>query len=67
MNDSCEMWSLPWHALQRDLALGLGGDAPAHAGARIKAVTVQSATVHANSWLGRARLRAAPLPHQVRQ
>ncbi len=67
MNDTCEMWSLPWHALQRNLALGLGGDAPAHAGATIKAVNVQSATAYASSWLGRARLRVAPLPHQVRQ
>ena len=64
MNDTCEMWSLLWHALQRNLALGLGGDAPAHAGAIIKVVNAQSATV-ANSWLGRARLRVAPLP-QVR-
>ena len=67
MNDTGEMWSLPWHALQRNLALGMGGDTPAHAGSTIKAVTVQSATVYANSWLGRARLRVAPLPHLVRQ
>jgi hypothetical protein len=75
MNDTYEMWSLPWHALQRNLALGLGGDASAHAGGAIKTVNVpsaktvnvQSATAYANSWLGRARLRVAPLPHQVRQ
>jgi hypothetical protein len=67
MNDTCEMWSLPWHALQRNLALELGGDAPAHSGATIKAVNVQSATAYTNSWLGRARLRVAPLPDQVRQ
>jgi hypothetical protein len=67
MNDTCEMWSLPWHALQRTLALGLGGDAPAHTGATVTAVNVQSATAYANSWLGRARLRVAPLPHQARQ
>ena len=67
MNDTCEMWNLPWHALQRTLALGLGGDAPAHGGSANKAVNVQSATVYANSWLGRARMRAAPLPHQARQ
>jgi hypothetical protein len=67
MNDTCEMWSLPWHALQRNLALELGGDAHAHSGATVKAVSVQSAAVYANSWLGRARLRAAPLPLQVRQ
>jgi hypothetical protein len=67
MNHTCEMWSLPWHALQRDLALGLGGDAIAHSAVTVKAVNVQSAAVGANSWLGRARLRVAPLPQQVRQ
>ena len=67
------MWSLPWHALQRNLALGLSGDAPAAdatiktVGATIKAVNVQSTAVYATSWLGRARLRVAPLPQQVRQ
>jgi hypothetical protein len=74
MNEVCEMWSLPWHALQRDLALELSGGASVHYGAAIKAsgatvraVNVQSATVYTNSWLGRARLRVAPLPQQVRQ
>jgi len=67
MNDTCEMWSLPWHALQRNLALELGGDAPAYSGATIKAANVQSATAYTNSWLGRARLRVAPLSDQVRQ
>jgi hypothetical protein len=67
MNDTCEMWSLPWHALQRNLANGIGGDATVYSAAMVKAVSVQSAAVAANSWLGRARLRVAPLPHQVRQ
>lgn len=73
MHDTCEMWSLPWHALQRNLALGLGGDASAAnvpvkaVGATIRAVNVQSTAMHSNSWLGRARLRVAPLPQQVRQ
>ena len=67
MNDTCERWSLPWHALQRNLALGLGGGAPAHAGTALRAADVQGSGVCANSWLGRARLRVAPLPHQVRQ
>ena len=30
MNDICEMWSLPWHALQRNLASGIGGDGLDH-------------------------------------
>jgi hypothetical protein len=67
MSDTCEMWSLPWHALQRNLALGLDGNAIVHSAVMVKAVTVQGSAVGANSWLGRARLRAAPLPQQVRQ
>jgi hypothetical protein len=68
MSDTAEMWSLPWHALQRNLALGLDGNAIVHSAVTIKAVTAQSAVaVATNSWLGRARLRAAPLPQQVRQ
>jgi hypothetical protein len=67
MNDTCEMWSLPWHALQRNLALGLGGAAIIHSVATVKAVNVQNTAIAANSWLGRARLRVALLPHQVRQ
>jgi len=61
------MWSLPWHAFQRNLALGLDGDPTVHSNVTVKAVDVQSATVAANSWLGRARLRVAPLPQQIRQ
>jgi hypothetical protein len=67
MNDTSEMWSLPWHALQRNLALRLGGEAVIHSSAMVKAVNVQNAAVAANSWLGRARLRVALPPHQVRQ
>jgi hypothetical protein len=67
MNGTCEMWSLPWQALQRNLALGLGGDAIVHYAATVKAVKVQSAAAGANSWLGRARLRVAPSAQQVRQ
>jgi hypothetical protein len=74
MNEVCEMWSLPWHALQRDLALGLSGGASVHygaaiktSGATVKAINVQSATVCTNSWLGRARLRVASEHHPVRQ
>jgi hypothetical protein len=62
MNDTCEMWSLPWHALQRNLANGIGGDAIVHFAAAFRADNVSSAA--ANSWLGRARLRVAPLTVQ---
>jgi hypothetical protein len=67
MNDTCEMWSLPWHALQRNLALDLGGDAIIHSAVTVKAVHVQNSAIAANSWLGRARLRVAPVPHRARQ
>ena len=67
MNDTCEMWSLPWHALQRNLAFGLGGEVIVQSAATVKGVNVQSAATAANSWLGRARLRVAPVPRQVRQ
>ena len=60
MNDVCEMWHLPWHALQKDLALGLGSDPLRPAASPVKSLNVQSAAVVAHSWLGRARLRAAP-------
>ena len=66
MNDTCEMWSLPWHALQRNLALRLGGEANIHSSAMAMVVNVQGAAGAANSWLGRARLRVAPMPNQVR-
>jgi hypothetical protein len=67
MSDTCEMWSLPWHALQRNLAMSLDGKAVVYSAVTVKAVNVQSATVGTNSWLGRARLRATPLTQQVRQ
>ena len=66
MSDTCEMWSLPWHALLRDLALGLGGDENVHSAVTVKAVNVQSAAVGTDSWLGRALLLAAPSPQRVR-
>ncbi len=60
MNDICEMWHLPWHALQKDLALELNVDALRPMPHTAKSVSVQSATVAAVTWLGRARQRAAP-------
>ncbi len=65
MNDIVEMWHLPWHALQRDLALGLGADAIGDSIPGDKPAT-PSAAITAISWLSRARLRAAP-PMQARQ
>jgi hypothetical protein len=50
MNELCEMWNLPWQALQKDLARGLAADRPLK----------PSAAVATISWLSRARLRAVP-------
>jgi len=59
MNELCEMWNLPWQALQKDLALGLGADAlgPSAAADRPLKPSAAAATI---SWLSRARLRAVP-------
>jgi hypothetical protein len=67
MHDTCAMWSLPWHELQKNLALGLGGSAIVQSAA-LKRTGAHSATavICANSWLGRARLRAAPMPNRAR-
>ena len=66
MNEILESWSLPWHALQRDLAMGLAGEAVGRSAPTLRAVKVQRAVaVSASSWLSRAR-QAAALP-QVRQ
>jgi hypothetical protein len=78
MNEVSEMWSLPWHALQRNLAQNMGGNAIGHAAATppaanafkvvstLKVIHVESAAVSANSWLRRAQRRAAA-PARVRQ
>lgn len=63
MNDICELWSLPWQAFQRNLALGLGGAAhgacaPA---AALKTVNVQSVAASTSSWLRRAQRRTPPV------
>jgi hypothetical protein len=65
MNDSGEMWSLPWQALQKNLVKGrgvemLGSSAPSRV-----APSVPSVAVPADSWLSRARSRASSA--QVRQ
>lgn len=60
MNPICEQWNLPWHALQKDLALGLGADPLEPPVLAAKSVYMQSPASASVSWLGRARLRVAP-------
>jgi hypothetical protein len=53
MNHSCEMWSRPWHALQKNLAEGIRG----HFFESSAFVKERGHTVSANSWLSRVQLR----------
>jgi len=57
-----ELWSLPWHELQRNLAQGICVEAAAGYAATLDALKVQRATRSAGSWLGRARRRLEPMP-----
>ena len=72
MNHSCEMWSRPWHALQKNLAEGISGasNMPGAAGVgRIaeaqSMVIVRGFAVSANSWLSRIQLRTPALPARL--
>jgi len=53
MNDIFEIWSLPWHALQRRLAAGVGAEAAARHATNPRGAGVGVA-VPASSWLARA-------------
>jgi hypothetical protein len=65
MNHRAEMWSLPWHELQRSLAAGLNpGAGGRFAGPAAPALPFPG-TLRCPSnptWLGRARARAALCP-----
>jgi hypothetical protein len=72
MNHSCEMWSRPWHALQKNLAADIGGgllesSAPVPKALYVRgiaeaqgSVKVRGFAVSANSWLSRVRHPASP-------
>jgi hypothetical protein len=57
--DICEMWSLPWHALHRSLALELVADAVGHSVPRLQHFQVPGAALCTNTWLSRARRSTA--------
>jgi hypothetical protein len=61
MNPISEQWHLPWHALQKDLALGLDIGSVEPSVIAAQSVNVRSAAAASLSWLRRARLRVAPL------
>lgn len=60
MNDICEIWHLPWHALQKDLALELSADARRLTTPNAKPTIVQNASASTVTWMGRARQRVTP-------
>ena len=67
MNEVLELWSLPWHALQRKLAEPFGTTAAtANMAFDAKYLSSQCSRATApgagGSWLARAR-RAVPPPH----
>ena len=55
MNEISELWSLPWHELQRSLANGIAVPAAPLAAGIILARKAQQAAAAAPSWLARAR------------
>ena len=62
MNDACEIWSLPWHGLQKSLAKAITAQASASRGvarkfANLKSDEMQGADFSGSSWLGRALQR----------
>jgi hypothetical protein len=62
MNDIYEPWSLPWHALHKNLAKGFGAQEAAGGSAARESVKVRSAVLYAGSWLSRARHREESPP-----
>jgi hypothetical protein len=65
MKDIAELWSLPWHELQRSLAAGFGANAAGQPGASgsptFKVPSPPCTLSPVGSWLVRARTRASPL------
>jgi hypothetical protein len=57
MNDIPEPWSLPWHVLQRNLAVGIGDQRTGAGNLRTGFDTSRKQDA-ACSWLVRARQRA---------
>lgn len=54
MNDIFELWSLPWHALQRRLAASCGAETAAVASGNSQSPVAGIAATPASSWLVRA-------------
>ena len=65
MTDMFEVWSLPWHALQRNLAKRIGSAAAANAATGFRRAGQRAVAAPGSSWLARA-LNDAP-PHTAFQ
>jgi hypothetical protein len=66
MNETGEMWTLPWHAYLKNLAQGIAREPGAHRGrsretAGLEDAKLSGAGVPGNSWLGRPRRRLEPM------
>jgi hypothetical protein len=57
-DDIREMWSVPWHALHRNLALKLVADTTTASIARLDHRQMPGAAPCTNTWLSRGRRRA---------
>jgi hypothetical protein len=59
VSDIFELWSQPWHALQRSLADSFRAEAPSDAGLNLRSSGGRAVPAPASSsWLLRARLSA---------
>lgn len=54
MNDIFDLWSLPWHALQRSLASSFGAEAAAITRGNPQSTAARVAATPSSSWLVRA-------------
>jgi hypothetical protein len=60
VSDIFELWSLPWHALQRSLADGFRAEAPSSAGLNLQSSSGRvTAPAAGGNWLLRAHHLAA--------
>jgi hypothetical protein len=66
MSDESELWSLPWHALQRSLANGFGAQTAVAAPSAIRLSDAKFKAAASGSWLMRARAGAHRLPRASR-
>jgi hypothetical protein len=60
MNDTLELWSLPWHALLRSLAKGFGAETAIGEPCAVSRRALEAA--EPRSWLLRARATAPSTP-----